>query len=180
MHSKQIVSSQAAALPTNSVNDGRPVLLRDALTLLPLGDAPGALAHISSHIGKGVPEPKHVIERGHTAKNTRDKLSGQGGTTLPVTKQNPKRTMCPMGSRATTPKAFKEEFAKRLRAARELKYQQASDFAAELGIPANTYGKYESGRSLLPHHLIPKACDLLGIEVRSLFEYEKKAFRKTG
>lgn len=83
-----------------------------------------------------------------------------------------------MGSRATTPKSFKEDFARRLRAARELKYEQAADFAADLGIPANTYGKYESGRSLMPHHLIPAACELLGIEYKTLFEYEKRAQKR--
>lgn len=82
-----------------------------------------------------------------------------------------------MGMRATTPTAFKEEFARRLKAARQLKYEQASDFAADLGIPANTYGKYESGRSLLPHHLIPRACELLGLDIKTLFEFERKARR---
>lgn len=80
-----------------------------------------------------------------------------------------------MGARATTPREFKAAFAKRLRAARELKYEQASDFAADLGLPPNTYGKYESGRSLMPHHLIPRACELLGITIETLFEFEKKA-----
>lgn len=85
-----------------------------------------------------------------------------------------------MGARPTTPTAFKEQFARRLRSARALKYELAQDFAQDLGIPANTYAKYESGRSLMPHHLIQPACDLLGIEIKTLFEFEKKAARKTG
>lgn len=88
--------------------------------------------------------------------------------------------MCPMGTRATTPAVFREQFARRLRAARALKYELAQDFAADLGIPANTYAKYENGRSLMPHHLIQPTCDLLGIEIKTLFEFEKKAARKAG
>lgn len=85
-----------------------------------------------------------------------------------------------MGTRATTPAVFREQFARRLRAARALKYELAQDFAADLGIPANTYAKYENGRSLMPHHLIQPTCDLLGIEIKTLFEFEKKAARKAG
>lgn len=84
-----------------------------------------------------------------------------------------------MGSRATTPKSFKEEFARRLRAARELKFEQASDFAEELGVPANTYGKYETGRTLLPHHLIPRVCEILVVDYKTLFEFERKASRRS-
>lgn len=85
-----------------------------------------------------------------------------------------------MGTRSVTPKSFKEAFCQRLKAARVLKYEQAADFAHDLGIPANTYGKYEAGRSLLPHHLIPLACELLDIDEKTLFQPERRAARKTG
>lgn len=85
-----------------------------------------------------------------------------------------------MGTRVSTPKDFKDGFARRLRAARTLKYEQASDFAAELGLPANTYSKYENGRTLLPHHLIPRVCELLGIELKTLFVMERSAVKKVG
>lgn len=138
------------------------------------------LTNVVSHFGDGGPEAKKVVDGLHVTQSTCDNLSLQGGTYIPVTENAPKRTMRPMGSRATTPKEFKAEFSRRLRAARELKYEQASDFAADLGIPPNTYGKYESGRSLLPHHLIPRACLLLGVDVKTLFEFERRAMRKVG
>src|SRR5690606_11755189 len=151
-------------LAAGSLNDASPRVLGNAFSLMPLGDSPDALADVGGHAGDRVPKGKKLLECHDAAQNTLDSLSRQGRTTRPVTPLHEKRTMCPdMGARATTPKEFKEAFARRLRAARELKYEQASDFAADLGIPPNTYSKYESGRSLMPHHLIPRACELLGI-----------------
>lgn len=46
------------------------------------------------------------------------------------------------------------------------------EFATRLGVLPNTYGKYER-RSLLPHYLIPKACEILGITPDQLFPQTK-------
>lgn len=179
MHSQQVVSADALALPVGGVNHSGPRVLGNSLPLLPLCDGPNGFADIGGHVGHRGPKGKQLLDGHDTLKNTRDSLSRQGGTRPPVTRPKRVGTMCPvMGSRATTPKEFREAFARRLRAARELKYERASDFAADLGIPPNTYSKYENGRSLLPHHLIPRACELLGIEIRQLFEFERKAARK--
>lgn len=179
MHSQQVISSELASSPASSRNNRGPGTLRDSLSLPPLGNRPDTLTDVGSHTGSGIPKRKKLLEGHNKRQNTRDSLSRQGGTTPPVTRERGGRTICPvMGSRATTPKEFREAFARRLRAARELKYEQAADFAADLGIQANTYSKYENGRSLIPHHLIPRACELLGIEIHQLFEFEKKATRK--
>lgn len=180
MHQQKVVGAQLFTFPASSVENRGPVPLRDSAALFPLADIPMTLANISGHLSGGTPEPKDVFDRFHNVENTRDNLSRQGRTSLPVTEKRLKRTIRPMGSRATTPKTFKEDFAQRLRAARILRYEQASDFANDLGIPANTYAKYESGRSLLPHHLIPMACHLLEIDMKVLFEPERKATRRTG
>lgn len=179
MHRQKIIGSELHPFPPSRINYCPPRGLGDAFPGLPLLDSPTGFPNGVGHLGDGIPASEDVLNGFHKPQNTRDNLSGQERTTYPMTKTARKRTMCPMGSRATTPKAFKEDFAKRLRAARELRYEQASDFASDLGVPANTYGKYESGRSLLPHHLIPRACELLGLDIKTLFAFERQAVRKT-
>lgn len=176
MHRQKIIGSELHPFPSSRINYGSPRGLGDAFPGLPLLDGPTGFPNGFGHLGNGIPEPEDVLNGFHNSQNTQDSLSRQGGTTPPMTATTGGRTICPeMGTHATTPKEFKTAFAKRLRAARALKYEQASDFAADLRIPPNTYGKYESGRSLMPHHLIPRACELLGISIETLFEFEKKA-----
>lgn len=179
MHSEKIVGGDQDAAALGGLDDGGPVLVRDAPACSPLLDSPRLLTDLRRQCGRVNKQAKEGVEGSHMTVMTRDKLSRQQGTPSPLTITPRKRTICPMGSRAVTPKAFKESFCKRLRAARMLKYEQAADFAHHLGIPANTYGKYESGRSLLPHHLVPLACELLDIDVKTLFQPEYRAARKS-
>jgi hypothetical protein len=180
MNDQQVISGEVDSSLPGSLDQGRPVLVRNALSVLPLLNSPGFLPQGISQLGNALEGFKQIGERLHSDVMPRDKLSRQQGTPSPLTGPDTNRTIRPMGTRSVTPKAFKETFCQRLRAARVLKYEQAADFARDLGIPANTYGKYESGRSLLPHHLIPLACDLLDIEPKTLFQPERKASRKTG
>jgi hypothetical protein len=179
MDTQQNISGQAESATLSGREDGGPMLVRDAFSRLPLLNSRGVLADVSGQLGGTAPQVKDVIDAFHGALMTRDNLSGQVGTPHPLTEAGRKGTIRPMGSRSVTPKSFKEAFCQRLRAARVLKYEQAADFAHDLGIPANTYGKYESGRSLLPHHLIPRACELLDIDEKTLFQPERRAARKS-
>lgn len=79
--------------------------------------------------------------------------------------------------KASTPTSFKREFCQRLKAARIMAGYEQAEFAKELGLLPNTYSKYES-RSLLPHYLIPKACELLEIETEMLFVGPRELRRK--
>jgi hypothetical protein len=180
MHDEQIISSEAKALDAGTLDQRGPVIIRNALAVLPLLGSPGFGTDCVSQSGHTSEGAEQFVDSLHTDVMPRDNLSRQQGTPSPLTAPRTNRTIRPMGTRSVTPKAFKEMFCQRLRAARVLKYEQAADFARDLGIPANTYGKYESGRSLLPHHLIPLACELLDIEAKTLFQPERKAARKTG
>jgi hypothetical protein len=182
MHDEQVISGEVESpLMPGSLDQGGPVLVRNALAVLPLLGSPGFLPRLRQPAPDTPSEgAEQFVDSLHTDVMPRDNLSRQQGTPSPLTAPRTNRTIRPMGTRSVTPKAFKEMFCQRLRAARVLKYEQAADFARDLGIPANTYGKYESGRSLLPHHLIPLACELLDIEAKTLFQPERKAARKTG
>lgn len=70
--------------------------------------------------------------------------------------------------RGTSPLKFKLEFCRRVKAAREFRRMSQSEVAAELGVEVNTYSTYER-RTLLPHHLIPKACATLGVPAEYFF-----------
>lgn len=60
-----------------------------------------------------------------------------------------------------TPAQYKKAFCTRLKSIREATGLNQDDFAKQLGIKRDTYAKYES-RSLLPHHLIPRVCEITG------------------
>ena len=63
--------------------------------------------------------------------------------------------------KSTPATRYRKAFCQRLKAAREAAGYTQITFAKELGLERDTYAKYES-RSLLPHHLIPRVCQLTG------------------
>lgn len=162
-------------------NDGRPSAVGDTSPLPPLLNGPGAFPDVVGHVGDGFPAIENFFEgfdRHLGDVITRDRLSRQGRTSLPVTKRRRGRTMRPM-SRATTPTSFKKEFCQRLRAARIMRNLDQPTFAGMLGILPNTYGKYEK-RSLLPHYLIPLACEILDISPSQLYPANRTKERSRG
>ncbi len=170
VHDKQVVSAQLLTFPGNRIHNWIPVVRRNPSTLLPLLGTPGADANFRSHLDGGFPAAEHLVERLHGTVIRLDNMSSQGETACPVTVRLPDRTMCPMG-KASTPAQFKKDFCKRLAAARLVKGLSQPEFALKLGLLPNTYSKYEK-RSLLPHHLIPRAVDILEVTERFLFTGE--------
>jgi transcriptional regulator with XRE-family HTH domain len=67
---------------------------------------------------------------------------------------------------------FKRQFIARTKLAREGTGKSQAEMAVELGIggkdPQGTYKQYEV-RSYLPHHLIPRFCQLTGVSLEYLF-----------
>ena len=178
MHMQKGLGGKFGALTPNRSNHRRPRGARNPLALPPLLNGPGALADVVGHFGNGLPTIENVFEvrNLHNTLLPGDNLSRQERTALPVTKSGKARTIRPM-SRATTPTTFKKEFCQRLRAARVMAGLDQPTFAKMLGLLPNTYGKYEN-RSLLPHYLVPVACEILGITPDRLYpplkEKEKK------
>ena len=66
-----------------------------------------------------------------------------------------------MQHRGTEPPDYKRLFCERVRNARKSMNLDQAEMATMLGIKPDTYGKYEK-RSLLPHHLIPRWCEITG------------------
>lgn len=178
VHCHQVAGGQLLTFPLDRVHNGLPGIRRDALPLLPLADDPVTFTDGLGHLGKGVPHREHISNGFHSRDIARDSLSRQEPTSRPVTAMGAKRTIRPMG-RATTPATFKKEFCQRLKAARIMAGYDQAEFAKELGLLPNTYNKYET-RSLLPHFLIPRACEILGIDTAVLFVGPGAARRKTG
>jgi DNA-binding XRE family transcriptional regulator len=71
----------------------------------------------------------------------------------------PKKTLAPT--------AYEEAFRKRVRAARALYTEEPKEMARALGVREDTYYRYET-RTMLPHHLIPRFCELTGVTVEFL------------
>lgn len=178
VHRHQVVGGQLLAFPLDRIHNGLPSIGRNALSLLPLTDDPMTFTDGLGHLGKGFPHLEHVGNGFHSADIARDSLSRQGPTSRPVTVSGIPRTISPMG-KASTPTAFKKEFCQRLKAARIMAGYEQAEFAKELGLLPNTYNKYET-RSLLPHYLIPQACEILGIDPSVLFVGPREARRKAG
>ena len=179
VHGKKIIGAQVLAFPVRSAHKGRPHTRGDTPPLLPFTDSPMTFADGVSHFGDGAPKLKNLSD-GHLAPhNARDKLSRQVRTSLPATGGGAAGTIRPMSSRAITPTWFKKEFCNRLRAARVTARKDQAEFARELGLLPNTYGKYEN-RTLLPHYLVPRACLILGIEPAALYPSDRLTHRKAG
>jgi len=62
-----------------------------------------------------------------------------------------------------TPTTYRKAFLARVRAARTVANREPIDVAAKLGIPKDTYLRYES-RTLLPHHLVLPFCLYTGAD----------------
>lgn len=60
-----------------------------------------------------------------------------------------------------TPTTYRNAFVQRVRAARTLAEKNPLEMAQLLGIPKDTYHRYET-RTLLPHHLLETFCKLTG------------------
>lgn len=69
-------------------------------------------------------------------------------------------TMGRMG-KPYTPTTYRKAFVQRVRASRIQADQSPLDMAKLLGIPKDTYHRYET-RTLLPHHLLQTFCNLTG------------------
>lgn len=88
---------------------------------------------------------------------------------------NPSRfasTICPATfpgqsvtlTRRMTPQEFNEQFVRRVRQIREALGWKPILMAERMGVPLETWRKYEK-RTPLPHHLIPTFCRITGVEV---------------
>jgi DNA-binding XRE family transcriptional regulator len=182
VHRKKRIRAQVLPFRLRGNNEGRPVLMRDAVTLPPLLDGLVLLPNVSSQ-GRGIVIPP--IEDGfkgkglHVPDSAGDKYSRQGRPMIPVTGKPTPRTIRPMG-RGVAPTRFKNEFAERLKAARiAAGYSTQQEFASALGVPIERYKKWESGRTPMPHQYIPAACELTGQDANYFFKVTARAIRKT-
>lgn len=62
------------------------------------------------------------------------------------------------------PSAYEEAFRRRVRNARALYTEEPKTMARALGVREDTYYRYET-RTMLPHHLIERFCELTGVTV---------------
>ncbi len=69
--------------------------------------------------------------------------------------------------KAMTPTAYEDSFRRRVRSARALYTEEPKEMARALGVREDTYYRYET-RTMLPHHLIPRFCELTGVTVEWL------------
>jgi len=67
------------------------------------------------------------------------------------------------------PAAYRTAFIKRVRAARALYTENPPEMAIALGVERDTYYRYEK-RLMMPHHLIPRFCEITGVTVQWLIE----------
>jgi hypothetical protein len=99
-----------------------------------------------------------------------DDKSMQAWTNLQLTLPEPIRKIRVVGrpNEPSSPAAYRAAFFKRVRTARELYSDSPQDMAKVLGIPAGTYTRYET-RTMLPHHLVPRFCQITGVTPEWLF-----------
>jgi hypothetical protein len=90
-----------------------------------------------------------------------DDKSMQPWTNLQLTLPEPPRTIRVVGRPPDklSPAAYRAAFFRRVRTAREFYTEEPGLMAEALGIPAGTYTRYET-RTMMPHHLIPRFCQL--------------------
>lgn len=174
MHRHKLLYGKILAFPSSRVYDSAPMALVDSVPLPTLLKSPLPNPSVLRHLSKGLPKVKNIIKSLHSQLIALDYPSSNSWMKIPVTANQRSRTIRPM-SRTVTPTQFKKGFCARLKAARTMAGFEQEDVAKALGIPANTYSTYER-RTLLPHHLIPVACDFLGIEMPYLYgENRRKA-----
>lgn len=99
-----------------------------------------------------------------------DDKSMQQWTNLQLTLPVPHRTIRVVGRPPDklSPAAYREAFYERVRTARKLYTEEPGIMAEALNIPAGTYTRYET-RTMMPHHLIPRFCQLTGVNADWLF-----------
>jgi len=68
-----------------------------------------------------------------------------------------------------TPTAYEDAFRRRVRAARGLYTDEPKEMARRLGVREDTYYRYET-RTMLPHYLIEKFCEITGVTVDYLIK----------
>ncbi len=83
---------------------------------------------------------------------------------LRIAPVSPGRPKEPVG-----PAAYRDAFIKRIRAARALYTDSPPEMAKALGVERDTYYRYEK-RLMMPHHLIPRFCEITGVTVQWLIE----------
>ena len=66
-----------------------------------------------------------------------------------------------------TPSAYEEAFRRRVRNARALYTENPKEMARALGVREDTYYRYES-RTMLPHHLMQRFCEITGVTLEWL------------
>jgi hypothetical protein len=95
-----------------------------------------------------------------------DDKSMQAWINEQLTSGGPPRTIVVVGrpKETTSPTTYRAQFFKRVRAARALYTENPPEMAKALGVPRDTYYRYEE-RTMLPHHLIPKFCEITGVTV---------------
>jgi hypothetical protein len=95
-----------------------------------------------------------------------DDKSMQAWTNEQLTFPGTPRTIVAVGrpKETTSPTTYRAQFFKRVRAARALFTENPPEMAKALGVPRDTYYRYEE-RTMLPHHLIPRFCELTGVTV---------------
>jgi hypothetical protein len=181
VHCQKFVRCQLYFFAPKCAKKRRPVLMRNPFALAPLLDRGAVDADVGRHFGKRVPAVKDVVERSHITEYAPDELSGQGPPIIPVTSARPRPTISPMG-RGVTPVKFRNEMAKRLRAARVMaNYETQKQAADALGVGVDRYEKWESGRTPVPAQYIGPVCDLYGVDANYLFGVgAAAAVRKTG
>jgi DNA-binding XRE family transcriptional regulator len=62
-------------------------------------------------------------------------------------------------TKTTNPSTYRRQFFQRVKAARVSASKNPLEMAQLLGVPKDTYHRYET-RTMLPHHLIPLFCEL--------------------
>jgi hypothetical protein len=99
-----------------------------------------------------------------------DDKSMQEWTSLQLTLPELPRTIRVVGrpNESSSPAAYRAAFFKRVRTAREFYSDSPQEMAKALGIPYGTYVRYET-RTMLPHHLIPRFCQITGVSADWLF-----------
>jgi hypothetical protein len=100
-----------------------------------------------------------------------DDKSMQPWTNLQLTLREPPRKIGGMVGRPdkpSTPASYRAAFFKRVRTARELYTEDYKVMAHALGTQEGTYYRYET-RTMLPHHLVPRFCQITGVSADWLF-----------
>lgn len=96
------------------------------------------------------------------------------------------RTMSSVGRPKDTvsPATYNTQFINRVRAARALYTNEPKEMARALGVREDTYYRYEK-RTMLPHHLMPRFCEITGVTLDWLINgprrvAERQPIEKTG